>query len=152
MANIAQMVNVLQAMILTDGSKMVLTPTYHAFRMYIPFQDATFIPVSYDKGEYREGSISLPRIDAIAARAKDGHLYLAITNLDAAEAADAEFTMPGVAVKSVSGETLTAPAVDSVNTFDKPSVVAPKPIKAKAGNGRVSVTLPPRSVTVLRVD
>jgi alpha-L-arabinofuranosidase len=152
MANIAQMVNVLQAMILTDGPKMVLTPTYHAFRMYIPFQDATFVPVSYDKGEYREGSITLPRIDAIAARAKDGHLYLAITNLDAAAAADAEFTMPGVAVKSVSGETLTAPAVDSVNTFDRPSVVAPKPIKAKAGNGRVTVTLPPRSVTVLRVD
>ena len=152
MANIAQMVNVLQAMILTDGPKMVLTPTYHAFKMYIPFQDATFVPVSYDKGEYREGSITLPRIDAIAARGTDGHVYLAVTNLHASEATDAEFTLPGVAVKSASGETLTAPAVDSVNTFDKPSVVAPKPIKAKAGNGRVTVTLPPRSVTVLRVD
>ncbi|MEO5773566.1 MAG: alpha-L-arabinofuranosidase C-terminal domain-containing protein [Sphingomicrobium sp.] len=152
MANIAQMVNVLQAMIMTDGGKMVLTPTYHAFRMYIPFQNATFVPVSYDKGEYREGDIVLPRIDAIAARGTDGHLYLAVTNLDASAATDAEFTLGVVAVKSASGETLTAPAVDSVNTFAKPDLVAPRPIQAKAGKGKVTVTLPPRSVTVLRVN
>ena len=65
MANIAQMVNVLQAMILTDGPKMVLTPTYHAFRMYLPFQDATFVPVTLEAGRYTHGSISLPRVDAI---------------------------------------------------------------------------------------
>src|SRR2546430_8631071 len=50
MANIAQMVNVLQAMILTDEAKMVLTPTYHVFRMYVPFQDATFLAVKIDAG------------------------------------------------------------------------------------------------------
>ena len=152
MANIAQMVNVLQAMILTDGPKMVLTPTYHAFRMYIPFQDATFVPVTYDKGEYREGDIVLPRIDAIAARGTDGHLYLAVTNLDASTATDAEFALAGIAAKAAAGETLTAPAVDTVNTFDKPSAVAPKPIAAKVRGGKVSMTLPPHSVTVLRVD
>ena len=50
MANIAQMVNVLQAMILTDRARMILTPTYHVFRMYLPFQDATSIPVSFAAG------------------------------------------------------------------------------------------------------
>jgi alpha-L-arabinofuranosidase len=69
-ANIAQMINVLQAMILTEGEKMVLTPTYHAFRMYVPFQDATRLPINFNKGIYKEGAIELPRVDAIAAKGK----------------------------------------------------------------------------------
>ena len=68
MANIAQMINVLQAMILTDKEKMVLTPTYYVFKMYVPFQDATFIPVTFDAGTYTHGSVTLPRVDAIAAK------------------------------------------------------------------------------------
>ena len=82
MANIAQMVNVLQAMILTDKEKMVLTPTYHVFKMYVPFQDATFVPVTFDAGTYTHGEITLPRVDAIAARDGAGKLWLAVTNLD----------------------------------------------------------------------
>ena len=77
MANIAQMVNVLQAMILTDKEKMLLTPTYHVFRMYVPFQDATFVPVTFDAGTYAHGEITLPRVDAIAAKDKDGKLWFA---------------------------------------------------------------------------
>jgi alpha-N-arabinofuranosidase len=73
MANIAQMVNVLQAMVLTDKEKMVLTPTYHVFKMYVPFQEATFVPVSFDAGTYTNGEVTLPRIDAIAARDGDRH-------------------------------------------------------------------------------
>ena len=82
MANIAQMINVLQAMILTDKEKMVLTPTYYVFKMYVPFQDATFVPVAFDAGTYTQGGISLPRVDAIAARDASGKLWLEITNLD----------------------------------------------------------------------
>src|SRR5213078_2781201 len=67
-ANIAQMINVLQAMILTDKEKMVLTPTYYVFKMYVPFQDATFVPVTFDAGKYVHGDITLPRVDAIAAK------------------------------------------------------------------------------------
>ena len=73
MANIAQMVNVLQAMILTDKEKMILTPTYHVFRMYVPFQDATFVPVTFDAGAYTHGNITLPRVDAMAARDAGRH-------------------------------------------------------------------------------
>jgi alpha-N-arabinofuranosidase len=81
-ANIAQMVNVIQAMILTDGSKMLLTPTYHVHKMYVPFQDATVIPVEFDAGAYTFEGITLPRVDAIAAKAKDGKIWLAVTNVD----------------------------------------------------------------------
>ena len=74
MANIAQMINVLQAMILTDKEKMILTPTYNVYKIYVPFQDATFVPVSFDAGTYTHDRISLPRIDAIAAKDKAGKL------------------------------------------------------------------------------
>ena len=82
MANIAQMINVLQAMILTDKEKMVLTPTYYVFKMYVPFQDATFVPVTFDAGSYTHDNITLPRVDAIAAKDANGKLWLEITNLD----------------------------------------------------------------------
>ena len=88
MANIAQMVNVLQAMILTDKEKMVLTPTYHVFRMYVPFQDATFLPVTFDAGSYTHGDIALPRVDAIAAKDGAGTLWFALTNVDPDRPAD----------------------------------------------------------------
>ncbi len=70
-ANIAQMINVLQAMIITDKEKMVLTPTYYVFKMYVPFQDATFVPVTFDAGWYTHGDVALPRVDAIAAKGRE---------------------------------------------------------------------------------
>ena len=93
MANIAQMVNVLQAMILTDKQRMLLTPTYHVFRMYVPFQDATFIPVTFDAGTWTQGAITLPRVDAIAARDASGRLLLAVTNVDPARSASIKVTV-----------------------------------------------------------
>jgi alpha-N-arabinofuranosidase len=152
MANVAQMVNVLQAMILTDGARMVLTPTYHVFRMYLPFQDATSVPVSFAPGSYVQGDVSLPRLDAIAAKDRDGKLWVAITNLDPARPATVELGRLGAKSTHARGETLAAPKVDSVNTFDKPKTVAPKPIATKISGAKASVTLPPASVTVLSLD
>jgi alpha-N-arabinofuranosidase len=152
MANIAQMVNVLQAMILTDGEKMLLTPTYHVFRMYVPFQDSTFVPVSFDAGTYTQGAVALPRVDAIAAKDAAGALWLAVTNVDPNRPVTVEATVAGLAPRSAVGETLTAPKVDSVNTFEAPSAVAPRPFAAKAVGGRLSLTLEPKSVTVVRVE
>lgn len=151
MANIAQMVNVLQAMILTDKEKMVLTPTYHVFKMYVPFQDATFVPVTFTAGFYTHGDIALPRVDAIAARDASGVLWLALANVDPTQQADIALKVPGVVAATASGETLTGPAVDSVNTFEAPNTVAPKPITAKAENGRLALTLEPTSVTVIAI-
>jgi alpha-N-arabinofuranosidase len=152
MANIAQMVNVLQAMILTDKEKMVLTPTYHVFKMYVPFQDAASVPVTFDAGTYTHGDVTLPRVDAIAAKGADGRLWLAVTNLDPNRPAEIEVNITGVAAKSASGGTLTAPKVDSVNTFDAPSTVAPKPVSAKAQGGKLPLRLEPKSVTVVSVE
>ena len=152
MANIAQMINVLQAMIMTDKEKMVLTPTYHVFKMYVPFQDATSVPVAFDAGTYKNGDITLPRVDAIAAKDTKGKLWLAITNLDPNQPVEIDASVSGINAKSASGETLTAPQVDSVNTFDAPNTVAPKAISAKAEGGKLVLTLPPKSVTVVSVD
>ncbi len=152
MANIAQMINVLQAMIITDKEKMVLTPTYYVFKMYVPFQDATFVPVASDAGTYAQGNISLPRVDAIAAKDTAGKLWLAITNLDPNQPADIEANLSGITAKSAVGETLTASKVDSVNTFDIPNTVVPKPVSAKVQGGRLALKLEPKSVTVISVE
>jgi alpha-N-arabinofuranosidase len=152
MANIAQMVNVLQAMILTDKAKMVLTPTYYVFRMYIPFQDSTFVPVTFDAGTYTQGDVTLPRIDAIAAKDKTGHLVLELTNLDPESPVTIDAAINGFPVRAASGETLTAPQVDSINTFDKPDLVMPKAVFANVQNGALTITLAPKSVSVLTLQ
>jgi len=152
MANIAQMINVLQAMILTDKEKMVLTPTYHVFKMYVPFQDATFVPVTFNAGAYTRGDITLPRVDAIAAKDKAGKLWVEITNVDPNQPVEIEVSLAGITAKSAAGETLTAPKVDSVNSFEAPNTVAPKPISAKVQGGKLSLKLEPKSVTVISVE
>jgi len=151
-ANIAQMINVLQAMIMTDKEKMVLTPTYYVFKMYVPFQDSTFVPVTFDAGTYTHGEVTLPRVDAIAAKDKSGKLWLEITNLDPNQPVEIEASLTGVTAKSAAGETLTAPKVDSVNTFEAPNTVRPKPISAKVEGGRLALTVEPKSVTVIAVE
>jgi len=152
MANIAQMINVLQAMILTDKEKMVLTPTYYVFKMYVPFQDSTFVPVTFNAGAYTHDSVTLPRVDAIAAKDTNGKLWLAITNLDPNQPVEIEAGVEGGTVKSAAGQTLTAPKVDSVNSFDAPNTVVPKPIAAKVQGGKISLQLEPKSVTVVSVE
>ncbi len=143
-ANIAQMINVIQSMILTDGDKMMLTPTYHVFRMYVPFQDARFVPLQLEQGGYKFGNIALPQVDAIAAKGMDGKLWLALINLDANRAAELV-----VKAKAATGETLTADEVNAVNTFAAPNLVAPKPYRATAAGGIVTLKLAAKSVTVV---
>jgi alpha-N-arabinofuranosidase len=152
MANIAQMINVLQAMIITDKEKMVLTPTYHVFKMYVPFQNATFVPVSFNAGTYTNGNITLPRVDAIAAKDAGGNLWLEVTNIDPNQPVEIELNLPGSTPKSAKGETLTAQKVDSVNTFDAPNTVVPKPVSANAQGGKLVLKLEPKSVTVISVE
>ena len=152
MANIAQMINVLQAMILTDKEKMVLTPTYYVFKMYVPFQDATFLPVTFDAGTYTHDGVSLPRVDAIAAKAVDGKLLLEITNLDAESPVSIDAALSGITAKVARAETLTGAAVDSVNTFESPDSVVSKAVAVKLQNGTISLTAAPRSVTVVTIE
>ena len=152
MANIAQMINVLQSMILTDKEQMVLTPTYYVYKMYVPFQDASFIPVTYDPGVYKHGDVTLPRVDAIAAKDTNGKVWVELTNIDPNQPATIEISLDAGTAKSAAGETLTAPEVDSINTFDAPNTVVPKPVSAKLENGKLSLKLEPKSVTVISLE
>jgi alpha-N-arabinofuranosidase len=153
MANIAQMQNVLQAMILTDTGRMVLTPTYHVFHMYVPFQGAVLLPVRVDPGRYTFGAINLPRIDAIAARRPDGHVVLSLVNLDPTQPVTVRTHLGEAGVRSVRAEQLTAPRVDSVNTFDAPQTVVPHALApSRTLDGTVVLTLPAKSVSVVEIE
>jgi alpha-L-arabinofuranosidase len=150
-ANIAQMINVLQAMILTEDEKMVLTPTYHAFRMYVPFQDAMRLPINFNAGNYQIGDINLPQLDAIAAKGNDGNIYVAITNIDPNNTASIDLSFDGHSLASVTGETLFASSIDAINTFESPDNVSPKAINASVSGSDVSLTVQPQSLTVLSI-
>jgi len=107
------------------------------------------VPVAFNAGTYTHGDIGLPRIDAIAAKDGAGRLWLAITNLDPNQPVEVEASLAGATVKSAAGQTLTADKVDSVNTFDAPKTVVPKPISARVEGGKLALTLEPKSVTVI---
>ncbi|MES2443064.1 MAG: alpha-L-arabinofuranosidase C-terminal domain-containing protein [Pseudomonadota bacterium] len=148
MANIAQMVNVLQAMIQTDGPKMVLTPTYWAFLLYQPFQGAMALPIAVQTPDYVSGEIKLAAVDVTAARGTDGKLYVALTNVDPNQAA--EVALPGLARAAVSGQLLTGSRMDSRNSFADPSAVRPVAFGgAKWRDGKLVVSMPAKSLVVL---
>ena len=152
MSMIAQTVNVLQAMILTDGPEMILTPTYHVFRMHIPFQDATFLPVEVDSPDYEYGDWEFPAVDVSAARDQEGRIHLSIANRDANRAATLTVDVDGADVGSASGQVLTGPALDSRNTFDDPDAVQPVDFSGKRSGGELVLELPPRSVAVVALS
>jgi alpha-L-arabinofuranosidase len=153
MANIAQMINVLQAMILTDGPRMLLTPTYHVFRMYIPFQGATLLPVDLKTPRYAQGKLSVPAVSVSAARGKDGSLLYALVNLDPRRAQRVSTAIVGARPRHVVGSILAGSTMDAHNTFDAPDTVKPAPFGgATLRGGRLDVVLPPRSVVVLTLD
>lgn len=153
MTNIAQMVNVLQAMILTKDAQMVLTPTYHVFEMYKPFQDATHLPVEIKSPWYSRDQWVLPSVSASAVRATDGRVYVALTNVDPNRAATITTTLSGVTATGVTGRILTAPTIQSHNTFDAPDTVKPAPFTgAQVSGGTLTVTLPAKSIVMLALQ
>lgn len=152
MTSIAQTINVLQAMVLTDGPKMLLTPTYHVFHMYKPFQDATSLPLDIKTGTYSFGGIAVAQVSASAAKTKDGAVVIGLANLDPHNAAAVSTVLAGAPAGKVKGEILTAAAMDAHNTFDKPDAVHPVAFNgAKLAKGKLTLSLPPKSVVVLTI-
>jgi len=150
MANIAQLVNVLQALVLTEGEKMVLTPTYHVFDMYQVHHDATFVPVDVTTDNSVLGPDSVPTVSASASRDAEGRLHLSLVNLDPKVAASVEARIEGLTPRSVSGRILTAPTMDAHNTFAAPDRVQPTAFNGATLQGAVlKAQLPPRSIVVL---
>jgi alpha-N-arabinofuranosidase len=153
MANIAQLVNVLQALILTEGSKMVLTPTYHVFDMYQVHHDATFLPTDVESDRSSLGNDSFSAVSASASRDAQGRVHVSLVNLDPKAAVNVDARIDGQKFMSVSGRILTAPAMDTHNTFDAPNRVQPAAFTgATLQDSSLKARLPPRSVVVLTLS
>jgi alpha-N-arabinofuranosidase len=138
-------------MILTRQDKMVLTPTYYVFRMYVPFQGATYLPVRIDSPPYRYGAISLPAVDATAARDTAGTIHLALVNVDPHHGATVSVRIDGAEAHGASGQVLSAATMDAHNTFESPHALAPVPFKGTRRGDSLVFRLPPKSVAVVAV-
>jgi len=153
MANIAQIVNVLQAMILTKGPEMLLTPTYHVFRMYNVHQNATYVPTDYSCGTLAsaEGRI-MEDFSACASRDASGALHVSLANPLLDKPVTVELSFEDLKPKTVSGEILKADKINAYNDFGKEPAVAPAAFTGAMVSGRtVKLTLPAASVVVLEV-
>lgn len=148
MTNIAQMVNVLQAMILVEGRDMVLTPTYHIFEMYKPFQGAEAFSVSYESPIYSFGDRSVPAVSVSAARTPGGGMVVALVNADADASHVVDLTALGAA--DLEGRILSAGAMDAHNTFNDPDSVVPQAFTPARDGQSIAAALPPRSIVVLQ--
>lgn len=156
MANIAQVVNVLQAMILTNETEMVLTPTYHVFEMYNVHQNAEFLESDCitNKVPNKELKKSVPEVDVTASR-KDGKTHISLVNTDLKKSKTTliSFDNPKAVAKVISARVLTSKDVRDHNDFGKADVVKPVAFKdykiTKAG---IEVVLPPCSVVALEAE
>ncbi|HBN92320.1 MAG TPA: alpha-N-arabinofuranosidase [Hyphomonas sp.] len=150
MTNIAQMVNVLQAMILTDGPDMVLTPTYHVFDMYQPFMGAEALEMNLQLPDYVLGDVTVPAISASAARTEDGRIVLALVNASAHD--DHLVDASAFGASKATGRILQGEEMDSHNTFDGPDRVQPAPYIVDGTADDLVLSIPARSVVVVTLD
>jgi alpha-N-arabinofuranosidase len=154
MANIAQTVNVLQAMILTDKEKMLRTPTYWVFEMFKVHQGGTFLPVELQSPDYAFGQEKIPMLSASATRAaKDSAVSLSLANASPAQTVTLTVKLAGFAPKSVTGRILTASAIDAHNTFAAKDAVQPTAFQGATLKGdTLEIKLPAKSVVVLALN
>ncbi|WP_197526889.1 alpha-N-arabinofuranosidase [Pirellulimonas nuda] len=153
MANIAQVVNVLQAMILTEGDKMLRTPTYHVFEMFKVHHDATRLPLELTSPDYAFGGESMPALSVSASRDDAGKVHVSIVNVDAKAPVKLRCRLSGVDAGAVRGRVLTAQRLDAHNTFESPDRLTPREFDgASLADGELVVEAPPRSVLVLELD
>lgn len=151
-ANLAQTVNVLQSVALTDGEKMILTPTYHVLEMYNVHQDALLLPMDIRVNDYQFGDQKLPAVSSSASRDKAGKVHISLVNIDPNHPQEVSISIRGVVAKGLSGRILTSAKVQDYNSFDKPDTIKPADFKGATLNGDVlKLTLPPVSVVVLEL-
>lgn len=154
MANIAQIANVLQSMVLTDGDKMVLTPTYHTFRMYNVHQDARNLPLSCDSPIFTDANgRECPFVDATASRNQEGIVHITLTNTSLDQSAELTLDLGPEAGKVTAAEMLTSEDIHDYNKFDMPEVVKPVEFKDfKVKGGKIIVKMPAMSIVSLAVE
>lgn len=142
MANIAQLVNVLQAMILTDGGRMLTTPTYHVFDLYTDHQDAEYVDVP--AGTFGQDT------DATASF-KDGAYTVSVTNTALDREVEVVFELPSAITEVRRAQVLTGASATAHNTFDAPDTVALADLDVSVNGRTVKATLPPHSVATVRL-
>ncbi|WP_100406326.1 alpha-N-arabinofuranosidase [Bacillus solitudinis] len=154
MTNIAQTVNVLQAMLLTEGEKMILTPTYHVFEMFKVHHDATKVEVDVQADTYEYNGEALPQVSASASKNSEGTVHLSLCNVDHKSEASINVSLRGLNVDGLkaSGRILTATSLDAHNTFEEENNVKPEDFQTFTLEGDIlAVTLPAMSVVVLEL-
>jgi alpha-N-arabinofuranosidase len=153
MANIAQTINVLQALIFTDGDKMVLTPTYHVYDMYKVHHDAQLLPLNLECPAYSYGDQSLPSVNASASRGEDGLIHVSVVNIDPSRSQDVVIGIRGAEAGKVSGTILSSAEINSRNTFEDPEEVVPAVFNgARIKGGKITLVLPAHSVVMLEIQ
>ena len=156
MANIAQVVNVLQSMILTDmkdNGHMVLTPTYHVFRMYQPFQDATALPleISCDSIKVRENQ-TIPTIFSSAAKTKDNSMVVSLANISLDKSQDIDIVSDLSTINNITGEILKCKNISDYNDFEHPQTITPHVFKdMKIKKNIIKIKIPAKSIVVLNI-
>jgi alpha-N-arabinofuranosidase len=152
MANLAQTINVLQAVILTEEEKLILTPTYHVMEMYKVHQDAKLLPLTLSTPDYVMGDEKIPAVSASASVDTKGVTHISLVNIHATEKQEISIDLFGAQYKSVSGRLLTSPKLQDYNSFSAPGKIKPTEFNgARLKGGSVTVTLPPFSVVVLEL-
>jgi len=153
MANIAQTVNVLQAMILTDKEKVIVTPTYHVFDMYAVHQDAKWLPTELQCGDYQFAQEKIPALNVSASRDGSGKIHVSLCNLDPNRPATVACELRGAKPQRITGQLLTAAEMTAHNTFDAPHCVQPAEFKdCQLTDSDFTATLPAKSVVVLELE
>jgi alpha-L-arabinofuranosidase len=153
MAAIAQLANVLQSMILTDKEKMIVTPSYYVFEMFVPHHDATLLPSELRSTDYKFNSQKIPTVSASASKDKAGKIHVTFCNLNPEQPAEVAVDLQGAKALKISGQVLTDPAMNAHNTFENPDAIKPVNFSAfKTTTDGFSVTLPAKSVVALEVE
>ena len=146
------MVNVLQALFLTDGDKMLQTPTYYVFDMYKVHQDATMLPVEFNSPTYSRLGKSIPSLSASASRDKNGAVHVSFVNIDPAQSVEISCNLKDVKGKLISANIITAPKIDTYNTFENPNQVVLKEFKnGSFKNGTLKIKIPEKSVVTVEI-
>jgi len=152
MANIAQTVNVLQAVILTNETSLVLTPTYHVFDLYKPHKEAKMLPYSLNSPDYKQEDESLSSLSVSCSRSDDGTVNITLVNIDPSNAMELETMLPGMDAKKVSGKIITSGQINDRNTFEQTDKVGIAEFKeAKISKGKIVAKIPAKSVVLLQV-
>jgi len=150
MANLAQTVNVLQAVILTDAERLILTPTYHVMEMYKGHQDAQLIPVALESPQYSLDGQSLPALSVSASQDTSGTVRISLVNIDAKKSHAVSLDLSTLNIKEFSGRILSSKQLQDHNSFEAPETITPKAFsKFSFKKGTLQVALPPFSVLVL---